>query len=76
MSSIMLTPVTQSGYWRVKIAWPEVSPRYFGKFRSREEAEKWIEKHCWVTKQTSGRHRIAPVNATLLVNQWDHEREI
>ena len=42
----------QSGYWRVKIAWPEVSPRYFGKFRSREEAEKWIEKHCWLTKQT------------------------
>ena len=52
VSSVVLTPVTQSGYWRVKIARPKVSPRYVGKFRSREEAEKWIEKHCWPTKQT------------------------
>jgi hypothetical protein len=52
VSSVVLTPVTQSGYWRVKIARPKVSPRYVGKFRSREEAEKWIEKYCWPTKQT------------------------
>jgi hypothetical protein len=52
VSSVVLTPVTQSGYWRVKIARPKVSPRYVGKFRSREEAEKWIEKHCWPTQHT------------------------
>jgi hypothetical protein len=47
----VLTPVTQSRYWRVKIAWPNKTPHYFGKFQSREEAEKWIEKHRWLTEQ-------------------------
>jgi len=51
VSSVVLTPVTQSGYWRVKIAWPNKTPHYFGKFQSREEAEKWIEKHRWLTEQ-------------------------
>jgi hypothetical protein len=51
VSSIVLTPITQSGYWRVKIAWPNKTPHYFGKFQSREEAEKWIEKHRWLREQ-------------------------
>jgi hypothetical protein len=54
VSSIVLTPVTQSSYWRVKIGWRNKRPRYsryFGKFQSREEAEKWIEKHRWLTEQ-------------------------
>jgi hypothetical protein len=41
----------QSKYWRVQMAWPESHPRYFGKFDSRAEAEKWIEKHDWLTEQ-------------------------
>jgi hypothetical protein len=41
----------QSKYWRVQMAWPDSSPRYFGKFDSRAEAEKWIKKHDWLTKQ-------------------------
>jgi hypothetical protein len=55
VSTLVLTPVTQSGYWRVKMAWANKRPRYsryFGKFQSREEAEKWIEKHRWLTEQT------------------------
>jgi hypothetical protein len=51
VSSIVLTPITQSGHWRVKIAWPNKTPHYFGKFQSRAEAEKWIEEHRWLTEQ-------------------------
>jgi hypothetical protein len=51
VSSISLAPVWQSGCWRVKIRWPDHTPRYFGKFPSRMEAEKWIEGHRWLTKQ-------------------------
>jgi hypothetical protein len=47
----VLSPVRQWGYWRVKIAWPKHTPRYFGKFNSQVEAEEWITQHRWLTKQ-------------------------
>ena len=47
----MLTPVTQSGYWRVKLAWPRHTPRYFGRFDTQAEAEIWIAEHRWLTEQ-------------------------
>ena len=40
-----LRSLMQSNYWRVEMAWSDSNPRYFGKFRSRTEAEKWIEEH-------------------------------
>ena len=52
MSTVALSPVMQSNYWRVKIAWPNRTPRYFGKFHSRAEAEKWIAEHHWLIKQS------------------------
>jgi len=33
------------------MAWPNNNVRYFGKFLSRREAEKWIEKHAWLSNQ-------------------------
>jgi hypothetical protein len=34
------------------MAWPNNTVRFFGKFLSRREAEKWIEKqHGWLSKQ-------------------------
>jgi hypothetical protein len=33
------------------MAWPNNAVRFFGKFLSRREAEKWIEKHRWLSKQ-------------------------
>ena len=51
VGSVVLTAVTQSGYWRVELAWPTHPRRYFGKFQSKKEAEKWIEQHRWLTKQ-------------------------
>jgi hypothetical protein len=51
MGGVLLTAVQQSDYWRVKIAWPEHSPRYFGKFESEQEAQKWIKDHDWLTMQ-------------------------
>ena len=49
--SAVLTPVTQAGYWRVKIAWPNKTPHFFGKFQSQAEAERWIKQHRWLTEQ-------------------------
>ena len=51
LSSVVLSPVRQGDDWRVKIAWPDAIPRYFGKFNSQAEAEKWIEDHRWLTTQ-------------------------
>jgi len=33
------------------MAWPNNTVRFFGKFLSRREAEKWIEKHVWLSEQ-------------------------
>jgi hypothetical protein len=49
--SVVLTPIRQSGYWRVEIAWPDHPPRYFGKFPSKDEAEKWIAEHRWLIRR-------------------------
>jgi hypothetical protein len=50
VNSATLKPVAHKGYWRVKMAWPD-RHHFFGKFLSQEEAEKWIEQHCWLTEQ-------------------------
>jgi hypothetical protein len=47
----VLTPVWQRDHWRVKLKWRNRTPRYFGAFQSKEEAEKWIERHRWLTTQ-------------------------
>jgi hypothetical protein len=49
--TVVLTAVARSGYWRVKIAWPNKSPHFFGNFLSQAKAEKWIEQHRWLTEQ-------------------------
>lgn len=51
MGSVVLTVIVESGYWRVQLAWPSHPRRYFGKFHSRAEAQKWIEQHRWLTEQ-------------------------
>jgi hypothetical protein len=35
--------------WRVQIPWPNGTKRYFGKFGSEQEAERWISRHRWLT---------------------------
>jgi len=52
LSSIVLKPIVQRNHWRVEMAWPGHNPRYFGHFLSRTEAEKWIEEHRWLAKQS------------------------
>jgi len=42
----------QSKYWRVQMAWPDHSPRHFGKFHSQMEAQKWIAEHQWLANQS------------------------
>jgi hypothetical protein len=55
--SSVLTPVPKSGFWRVRIAWPTSTPRYFGKFNSKTEAEQWIAEHR--TRPRQGRYKPA-----------------
>jgi hypothetical protein len=52
LSSILLRPIVQRNHWRVEMAWTGHNPRYFGHFPSRSEAEKWIEEHRWLAKQS------------------------
>jgi hypothetical protein len=37
-------------HWRVQIAWPNGTTKYFGKFGSEQEVQKWIGTHGWLTK--------------------------
>jgi hypothetical protein len=50
--AVTLTAVQGRDYWRVKMTWPDSAPRYFGKFASKAEAEKWIAEHHWLTEQS------------------------
>lgn len=52
MSSVVLTPIAEAGYWRVKIAWPKKTPHFFGKFQIKKEAKQWIAGHHWMTEQS------------------------
>ena len=45
MGDIVLRPVKLGEHWRVEMAWRGRKPRYFGKFETQAEAEKWIEEH-------------------------------
>jgi hypothetical protein len=51
MGAATFKTVREFDCWRVKIAWPRTSPRYFGHFKSEQEAEKWIAEHHWMTDQ-------------------------
>jgi hypothetical protein len=53
MSSIVLTPITEAGHWRIKMTWPNNrnTPRFFGRFETRAEAEKWIADHIRLTER-------------------------
>jgi hypothetical protein len=57
VGTVVLRPIEQSGYWRVEMTWPEHGPRYFGKFDSRADAEKWIEEHRWLATQNHEHHK-------------------
>jgi hypothetical protein len=49
--TVVLTPVWHRNYWCVKITWRKKTPRYFGRFVSQADAEKWIAAHSWLTEQ-------------------------
>jgi hypothetical protein len=57
---LTLSPIQQSGFWRVEMAWPGHSPRYFGWFVSQSDAERWIEEHRWLTAQNHEHRETAP----------------
>ena len=49
---VTLTAVRRLDGWRVEMTWPDHTPRYFGRFTSQAEAEKWIAEHHWLTEQS------------------------
>jgi hypothetical protein len=48
--STVLASVKVGDRWRVQIAWPSGTTKYFGKFGSEQEASGWINKHRWLTE--------------------------
>jgi len=62
-SGVVMRPVELRGHWRVQITWREGVPRYFGKFDSEAEAERWISEHRWLTKQDLERQVDPPENS-------------
>jgi hypothetical protein len=56
LSSLVLTTVERSGSWRVELAWPNHTKRYFGSFSSQAEAEKWIKEHRRLTERPQELH--------------------
>lgn len=50
-ASTVLTLVKVGELWRVQIAWPNGTTKYFGKFGSEREARKWIGAHGWLTER-------------------------
>jgi hypothetical protein len=48
---IKVTPVAKANYWLVTIAWPNETLHFVGKFQTKAEAEKWIERHPRMTEQ-------------------------
>jgi len=49
--STVLTSVKVGDLWRVQIAWPNGTTKYFGKFGSEQEASGWISRHRWLTER-------------------------
>ena len=50
-ASTVLTSVKKGDQWRVQIAWPSGTTKYFGKFGSEQEALGWISRHRWLTER-------------------------
>ena len=58
-ASTILTSVKEGDLWRVQIAWPSGTTRYFGKFGSEREASGWISRHRWLTERAM---EVAKIN--------------
>jgi hypothetical protein len=61
-ANTVLTLVKVGDLWRVKIAWPNGTTKYFGKFGSEQEARRWIGAHGWLTKHV--------IEATEISRPW------
>jgi len=61
-ASTVLTLEKVGDFWRVQIAWPNGTTKYFGKFGSEQEARKWIGAHGWLTKHV--------IEATKIHRPW------
>ncbi len=45
---VMQAVTSRGGRWRVQMIWPKRPKRYFGRFDSKAEAERWIAEHRWL----------------------------
>jgi hypothetical protein len=51
--SPIMSLVYREGVWRVRIVWPEHHrQRYFGRFASRSEAQRWVSEHQQMLHRT------------------------
>jgi hypothetical protein len=47
--SATMSLVYQRDVWRVRMVWPKHKPRYFGRFPSEAESQRWLKEHSWMT---------------------------
>ena len=57
-TGIVMQPVVSGGHCRVRMTWSGHASRFFGKFDSKAEAERWIAGHPWLTKQNLERQLV------------------
>ena len=48
-NSPTMSLVYKESVWRVRIVWPKHRQRFFGKFASKAEAQRWLSEHQRMT---------------------------
>jgi hypothetical protein len=65
MARTQLTSVKRNGHWAVRLAWPNGSIHYVGRYADRREANKWIAEHRWMTAE-----RIEESDIPTVARKW------
>jgi hypothetical protein len=50
-ASTVLMSVKVGTVWRVQIAWPSGTTKYFGRFGTEQEDLGWISRHRWLSER-------------------------
>jgi hypothetical protein len=75
----ILSLVQADGFWRVQITWANGSEHLFGKFGTKEEAERWIAEHlrfspCSRISQMRADARLVDVGRRLAGKAEPHQK--
>ena len=49
-----LKPVKRRDRWRIQMSWPDRMPRFFGEFKTKADAARWIKEHSRLAPDKEG----------------------